>query len=199
MPMTRPNHIGCSFREGSWRVKGLAPLGIALMTSLCASCVLPLTLKYYVPYAENGEVISTSCSGDPPYAISTFAGVSPRFHLMVSLVPSMLTVIIHPDQGAGVALDPTLIGIEVDGKRFALKSVRYRVGKSGAAQAIEAQGRIDINTDYLIVELPVDLGRALNVVTQLPPITVAGQVVEFPNVSFKLERHTRLITIVGNC
>jgi hypothetical protein len=174
-------------------------LGIALAINLCASCVLPLTVSYYLPAAAGAEVISTSCSGDPPYAMSVFAGDSPQFHLMVSLVPSTLTVIVHPDNPAVVALDPTLIVVLVDGKTIVPKSIQYRVGKSSAAPAIRTRERVDVSTDYLIIELSVDLGGTSSVIARLPSITVAGQVGKSPEISFKWERRTRLITIAGNC
>jgi hypothetical protein len=47
--------------------------------------------------------------------------------------------------------------------------------------------------------MPLGINGALDVVTHLPPITVGGQVNQFPDVAFKLEKHTRLIMIAGNC
>jgi hypothetical protein len=67
------------------------------------------------------------------------------------------------------------------------------VGKSAAGPALDAHGPVDIKTDYLIIVLPLGIGGALDVVTQLPPITVDGQANQFPDVSFKLEKHTLLI------
>jgi hypothetical protein len=115
----------------------LTRLGILLIAGLCASCVLPLTLRYYVPYAKGAEVKSMSCSGDPPYSASLF-GVAPRFHLMVSLVqPSLttlnnpsLTVIINPFLSAAIAVDPTLIRVEADGQSVVPTSIQYYAGKS---------------------------------------------------------------------
>src|ERR1700727_1575415 len=78
-------------------------------------------------------------------------------------------------------------------------SVRYYVGKSGAALALESHGPIDIKTDYLIINLTLGISGALDVVTHLPPITVGEDANQFRYVSFKLEKHTKLIMIAGNC
>ena len=66
--------------------------------------------------------------------------------------------------------------ISRDGQSVLPTSIRYYVGKSGAAPALEAHGPIDIKTDYLIIHRELGISGALDVVTHLPPITVAGEV-----------------------
>jgi hypothetical protein len=189
-------------------LRRLAQLVVLLSVSgICASCVLPLSLHYYVPSAEGAAVRSTSCSGDPPYMVTIFGAVSPQLHIMVSLAQRSLTgihdptltVIIAPDSSERIIVDPTLVRVVADGRLVQPISVRYYVGKSGAAPALESHGPIDIKTDYLIIDLPLGISGALGVVTHLPPITVGGDANQFQDVSFKLEKHTKLVMIAGNC
>jgi hypothetical protein len=186
--------------------RGLTLLGIALIAGLCASCILPLTLQYYVPVAPGAEIRSMSCSGDPPFSANLFAG-SPRFEVMVSLVqPSLttinnpsLTMIIDPFHSAALAVDPTLIRVEADGQSIVPRSIGYYTGKSAPRISSKANGPIELKADYLVIHLPLGISGASQVVTHLPPITVEGRTTSFPDVSFKLEKHTRLITVAGNC
>jgi hypothetical protein len=191
-------------KHGSLR--RLAQLVLLSVSGLCASCV-PLTLHYYVPSAKGADVRSISCSGDPPYAANLHGSTYPQLLVLVSLAqrsltgihdPS-LTVIIVPAGNEHIVVDPTLIRIEADGQPVQPKSIRYYVGKSGAAPAHDAQGPIDTKTDSLNIDLPLRISGASDVVTHLPSITVNGEVYDFPDVSFKLERHTRLTMIAGNC
>jgi hypothetical protein len=121
---------------------------------------------------------------------------------MVSLTsirnPS-LWVIINPGLRSQIAVDPTLIRVEADGRSVLPRSIRYHQGKSATAPSLTAQGPIDTNADYLTIHLPLDTNGALNVVTHLPPIIIDGQANQFPDVSFKLEKHTRLFMMAGNC
>jgi hypothetical protein len=185
-------------KQGSLR--RLAQLVVLSASGTYASCV-PMLLHYYVPAAEGAGVVSHSSSGDPPYMVSMFGGPSHDFHLMVSLAqpgltgihdPS-LTLIINPFVNAQIAVDPTLIRVEADGQAVQPKYIQYHVGKSASGAALDAHGPIDIKTDYLIIVLPLGISGALDVVTHLPPITVGGQVSQVPDVSFQLEKHTRLI------
>jgi len=160
-----------------------------------------MALHYYVPSAQSAAVVSHSSSGDPPFMASMFGGQSPKFHFLVSLAQPRLTgihdptltLVINPFVSAQVAVDPTLIRVEADGQVTQPKSIRYHVGKSVAGPILNVQGPIDVKTDYLIIDLPLAVSGALDVVTHLPPITVGGKVSQFPDVSFKLEKHTRLI------
>jgi hypothetical protein len=72
-------------------------------------------------------------------------------------------------------------------------------GKSAPRTSGEAKGPIELKADYLVIHLPLGINGATEVVTHLPPITVEGGATMFPDVVFKLEKHTRLITIAGNC
>jgi hypothetical protein len=191
-------------KQGSLR--RLAELALLSVSGLCASCV-PLTLHYYLPSAEGADVRSMSCSEDPPYAANLHGRTYPQLLVLVSLAqrpltgnhdPS-LTVIIVPADNEHIVVDPTLIHIAADGQPVQPNSIRYYLGKSGAAPAHDAQGPIDAKTDSLNIDLPLKINGASKVVTHLPSITVNGEVYDFPDVSFKLERRTRLTMIAGNC
>jgi hypothetical protein len=166
-----------------------------------------MSLHYYVPSAEGAKVVSNSCSGNPPYEANMFGGASPRFNVKVGLVqPSLtaiknptLTVIIDPGVNAQVHIDPVLIRVEADGQPVLPQRIRYTAGKARPAPTMGASGPISIEGNYLIIDIPLAINGALDVVIHLPPITVGGQVNQFPDVSFKLEKHTRLIMIAGNC
>jgi hypothetical protein len=185
-------------QQGSLR--RLAPLALVSVLGLCASCV-PMSLHYYVPSAQNAGVVSHSSSGDPPYMASMFGGPSPDFHLMVSLAqpglagihdPS-LTLIINPFVVAQIAVDPTLVRVEADGQAVVPSLIHYHLGKYATGPMLDAHGPIDIKTDYLIIDLPLSIRGALDVVVHLPPVSVGGEVNQFPDVTFKLEKHTRLL------
>jgi hypothetical protein len=136
-----------------------------------------------------------------------FGGASPRFNVKVGLVQQSLrtinnptlTVIIDPGVSAKVAIDPTLIQVQADGQRILPQRVQYTSGKARPAPTVEALGPIGVESNYLIIDMPLGINGALDVVTRLPPITVGGQVSQFPDVLFKLEKHTRLIMVAGNC
>jgi hypothetical protein len=59
-------------------------------------------------------------------------------------------------------------------------------------QRVPCLMRMD-KTDYLIIDLPLGIRGALDVVVHLPPGSVGGEVNQFPEVTFKLEKHTRLL------
>lgn len=166
-----------------------------------------MSLHYYVPSAEGAKVQSYSCSGDPPYQANFFSGGSSQLTVIVGLAQRALTgihdptltLIIHPYPGLPIAIDPTQIRVEADGQSVQPKSIRYHVGISGAAAVLESHGPIHVETKNLTIYLLFGISGALDVVTHLPPITVGGEVNQFPDVSFKLEKHTKLITIAGNC
>jgi hypothetical protein len=184
----------------------LAQVAVLSISSLCASCV-PMSLHYYVPSAEGAKIRSYSCSGDPPYQANFVRGDSSQLIVVVGLAqPSLtgihdptLTLIIHAFPSVPIAIDPTQIRVEADGQSVQPKSIRYHVGISGAAPILESHGPIHIETNNLTIYLLFSISGALDVVTYLPPITVGGEVNQFPDVSFKLEKHTQLITIAGNC
>jgi hypothetical protein len=67
------------------------------------------------------------------------------------------------------------------------------------APAIEAQGPIDINTSYLIIEVPLGISNPLDVVAHIPSITVNGVVSRFPDVSFKFKKRTHMVPVIINC
>ena len=191
-------------KHGSLR--RLAPLVVVSFSVLCASCV-PMSLQYYVPSAEGAKVVSNSCSGNPPYEANFFGGISPRFNLKVGLVQQSLTainnptltVIIDPGVNAHVAIDPKLIRVEADGQSVVPQRIHYLVGKARPTPTMDAVGPIDIEGNYLIIHMPVGISGSLDVVTHLPPVTVGGQIIQFPDVSFKLEKHTQIVMIAGNC
>jgi hypothetical protein len=64
------------------------------------------------------------------------------------------------------------------------------------ARALAHLDRVGEQAD-IIIDMPLGINGALEVVTHLPPIIVGRQVNQFPDVSFKLEKHTRLIMITG--
>ncbi len=178
----------------------LVALIVVSASGLCASCYVPLTQSYYVPSAEGATVANTNCAGYPPYSALFFFGENAqRYHLYVYLDRSTLVAIIAPFSNAKIAFDPTLIQVVADGEPIPLKAIRYRVGKSGGAPAIEAQGLIDINTDYLIVEVQLGTSNLLDVAAQLPPITVNGMVNSVPDVSFKFKKRTHMVPVIINC
>jgi hypothetical protein len=190
--------------HGSFRA--LMQLLVLSISGLCASCV-PMSLRYYVPSAEGAKLLSYSCPGDPPYRAGFVGRASPQFTVWVGLAQQLLTgnddptltLIIHPFPSALIAIDPALIRVEADGQPVQPKSIQYYVGKSASAPALESHGPINIQTDHLIIDLPLGISGALDVVTHLPPITVGGEVNQLPDVSFKLEKHTQLIALNGKC
>jgi len=54
----------------------LAQLIVVSASSLCASCYIPLTQRYYVPSTEGATVANTNCAGYPRYAALLFFGES---------------------------------------------------------------------------------------------------------------------------
>jgi len=178
----------------------LALLIVISASSLCASCYFPLTQRYYVPSAEGATVANTNCAGYPPYAALFFFGENAqRHHLYVYLDRSSLVAIIAPLPSAKIIFDPTLIQVVADGDLIPIKSIRYRVGKSGGVPAIAAQGPIDIDTNNLIIEVPLGISNPLNVVAHIPPITVNGVVNSVPDVSFDFKKRTHMAPVIVNC
>jgi hypothetical protein len=182
-------------------------LGAIWLSMQCASCVLPISLRYYVPSAEGATIKSMSCSRDPPYVANWLGGVSPQFELMVGLVQRSLwtvndptlTMIIDPGRSAKITIDPTLIRVIANGALVVPKTIQYIVGKSQSAPTLNAAGPIEIESNYLIIHIPLVVEGAAEVETKLPPVVVGGQAKQLPDVAFRLEKHSRLITIAGNC
>jgi hypothetical protein len=185
----------------------LAQLAISFGSGFCASCV-PLSLQYYVPSAEGAKVRSYSCSGNPPYEAYFLGGGVPAKHdVIISLSQQSLakikeptiTLIINPFHRALIDIDPTLIQIKADGQLLPLESITYYLGKPAGGPHFESHGPIHIETDYLIIFLPIGTGGASDVVTHLSPMVLDGEVIELPDVSFKLERHTVMYNLAINC
>jgi hypothetical protein len=172
------------------------PLAIAFVSALSSGC-LPLPLHYYVPSQEGAKNVRMSCGGGPISGASSF-GISPRYHLLVSLSGSLI-VIIDAEPLAAIEFDPTLIRVEADGRPIPLNSVRYRKTNYGAEPARDTKGAITVDTGRLQIEVPLKLHGASEVIAHLPPITVNGTVTQLPDIAFKLEWHTHLTIVVGNC
>jgi hypothetical protein len=179
------------------RMYRLLQVSLLAISGVCAGCV-PLPLHYYVPSAEGSRVESMSCSGGPPYGASSF-GVSPRYHLLVSLEVSSLIVVINAEPAATIEFDPTLIRVEEGGLPIPIESVRYRKTIYISEAARDASSRIEANTGHLQIEATLKLGGRAEVDVHLPPITVNGITTSFPDVFFKFENHVRLTMIMGNC
>jgi hypothetical protein len=181
-------------------LRRFAQLAVLSFSGLCASCYLPLTERYYVPSAEGAKVANTNCAGYPPYAALFFFGEASRpYDLKVYLDQSVLTVIISTWPGAVIDFDPTLIRVEADGQLVLPKSIQYTAGKTRPAPTIDAQGQIEIKTDYLILRMPLHVSNPLDVMAHLPALTVNGEVNRFPEVSFKFKKRTHMVMVVINC
>jgi hypothetical protein len=197
--------VGGIVEHGS--LGGLAQLAIIMGSGFCASCV-PLSLQYYVPSAEGAKVRSYSCSGNPPYEAYFLGGGVPVKHdVMISLSQQSLarikeptiTLIINPFHRTLIDVDPTLIQIKADGQLLQPASITYYLGRPAGGPHFESHGPIHIETDYLIIYLPLGAEGASDVVTHLSPIVLDGEVIELPDVSFKLERHTVMYNLAINC
>ncbi len=178
-------------------VHRLAKLSLLAVFPICTGC-LPLPLHYYVPSQEGANKVRMSC-GDGPISGASSFGISPRYHLLVSLSGSSLIVIINADPLATIEFDPTRIRIEADGQPISFKLIRYRKTIYGSEPARDVSGPIKVDTGKLQVDVPLKLRGASEVTAHLPPITVNGTLTQFPDISFKLEWHTHLTMILGNC
>jgi hypothetical protein len=165
--------------------------------ALCAGC-LPLPRQYYVASAEGSGVQSMSCAGGSPYGAS-FNSVSPKVHLLVSIEASSLVVVINAEASAVIGLDPTLIRVGASGLTIPLESIRYRQTIYVSELARESSSRIEVNTGHLEVDALLRLKDKPDVHVQLPPVTVNGSTLNFPNLLFKLQSRVHLTMIVGNC
>ena len=188
-------------------LRRLAQFAVLPISGLCASCV-PLSLQYYVPSAEGAKVRSYSCTGNPPYeAVFLGGGIPARYDVIISLSQQTfakieeptITLIIHPFHGNLIDVDPTLIRIQADGQLLTPTPITYYSGKSAGGPHYESHGPIHVGTDYLIIYLPLGTKGAVDVVTHLSPITLGGEPIELPDVSFKLEKHKVMYSLVINC
>jgi hypothetical protein len=175
------------------------PVGLSLVciAALCTGC-LPLPLRYYVPSQEGAKAVTLSCAGGPLRGASSF-GVAPRYHLLVSLSGSSLVVIINADPLATIEFDPSLIRVEAGGDPVPIEVMRYRMTIDGSEKARVVSGPLKVGTGKLQVSVLLKLSGAPQVTAHLPPIAVNGAVTQFPDISFKLEWHTHLTMIIGNC
>jgi hypothetical protein len=180
---------------------------ILIGSVLCASCV-PLSLQYYVPSAEGAKVRSYSCSGNPPYEAYFLGGGVPAKHDVIiglsqqsiaGIKEPTITLIINPFHQTLIDVDPTLIQIQADGQLLPPASITYYLGRPAGGPHFKSHGPIHVETDYLIINLPLGTGNASDVVTHLSPIVLDGKVIELPDVSFKLERHTVMYNLAVNC
>jgi hypothetical protein len=182
------------------RMRHLAQVVLLSVSSLCAGCYLPLTQRYYVPTAQGATVANTNCARYPPYAALFNLGDMERHgHVYVYLDKSVLTIIVSAGSGDTIALDPTLIRLEADGQPVIPNSIRYTMGKSGAAKAGDAAGRIDVNTDYLIVSMSLNIDSPLNVSAHLPSISINGTAYSLSDTSFTYKKQTHRVLLVLNC
>jgi len=185
----------------------VAQLAVLFGSGLCASCV-PLSLQYYVPSAEGAKVRSYSCTGNPPYEAHFLGGGVPAtYDMIISLSQQSITSIkeptviwiIYPFHRTWVDIDPTLIQIYADGQLLPPTPITYYLGRPAGGPHFEAHGPIHVETDYLLINLPLGTAGALQVVTHLSSITLGEEVIELPDVSFKLERHAVLYNLAINC
>jgi hypothetical protein len=163
--------------------------------AICGGC-LPLSQSYYVPSAEGAKVASSSCGGGPPYVAGIAGG---GFQLSVLLQPALLAISIHTRPGVKVHFDLAQMRIDADGKSLATQSAQLRTEPTATAPAHAAAGTIDVNTGYSNVEMSLNLRGSKDVIVHLPPIAVDGTVTRLPDIFFRWEKHTNIVTIVGNC
>jgi len=181
-------------------MRRLAQVVLLSVSSLCAGCYLPLTQRYYVPTARGATVANTNCARYPPYAALFYFGETERQnHAYVYLDKSVLTIIVSTGPDENIALDPALIRLEADGQPVIPKAIRYTTGKSGAAQASDAKGRIEVKTDYLIVSISLEIDSPLNVAAHLPSISVNGTAYNLSDISFTFRKQTHTVLLVINC
>jgi hypothetical protein len=57
----------------------------------------------------------------------------------------------------------------------------------------------DVDTNYLIIEVPLGINNPLDVVVHIPPITVNGVANTVSDVSFKFKKRTHMVPVVINC
>jgi hypothetical protein len=186
----------------------LARFAVLSVSGLCVSCV-PLSLQYYVPSAEGAKVVSYSCTGNPPYEASFVDGAVPRKYSMriglsqqslAGVKEATITLMIDPFHRTLVDVDPTLIRVEADGESVPIKSVFYYLGKYGGAPTVKWYGPINVETDYLIIHIPLGVrGGTSNIEVHTSPIFLDKERVQLPDVSFKLERHTIMYSLAINC
>jgi hypothetical protein len=174
----------------------LAQFVVLSVSGLCASCYLPLTQRYYIPYAEGATVMSTTCVAGPPYA-ANWTGEG--FRLLASIERSSLLVQINPYRSTDIEFDPTLIRVEAEGQTLSLTSIKYFVDGTSAAPALDATGAIRVHTRYLTIKLPLGPATPPNVVSHLPPVTVDGKISNLPEVTFRFEKKTHFHWIIVNC
>lgn len=186
----------------------LARFAVLSVSGLCASCV-PLSLQYYVPSAEGAEIVSYSCTGNPPYEASFVDGGVPRkYSMRIGLSQQSLagvkeptvTLMIDPFHRTLVDVDPTLIRVEADGESVPLKSIFYYLGKYAGAPTLKSYGLINVETDYLIIYIPLSVrGATSTVEIHTSPISLEKERIQLPEISFKLERHTIMYSLAINC
>ena len=187
-----------NMKHGSLR--RLAQIAVLAASSLCASCYLPITQRYYVPSAEGAALANTNCAGYPPFAARfSYGKTERRSHIDVYLDRSILTLIISAWPEETIALDPTLIRIEADGQLVSTQSILYAMGKSGGAAANVANGLIEVTTGYLIVSMPIQINSPQNMIVHLPSMSLDGTAYKFPDVSFQFKKRTHMVAVVINC
>jgi hypothetical protein len=185
-------------KHGSLR--RLAQIAVLAASSLCASCYLPITQRYYVPSAEGAALADTNCAGYPPFAAHfSYGKTERRSHIYVSLDRSILTLIVSAWPEETIALDPTLIRIEADGQLVSAQSIRYTMGKSGGAAVNVANGLVEVTTDYLIVNMPLQINSPQNMIVHLPSMSLDGTAYTFPDVSFQFKKRTHMVAVIINC
>jgi hypothetical protein len=187
-----------NMKHGSLR--RLAQIAVLAASSLCASCYLPMTERYYVPSAEGAALADTNCAGYPPFAARfSYGKTERRSYLDVYLDRSTLVLIVSARPEETIALDPTLIRIEADGQLVSTQSIRYTMSKSGGAAANVANGLVEVTTGFLIVSMPLQINSPQNMIVHLPSMSLDGTAYKLPDVSFQFKKRTHMVPVILNC
>jgi hypothetical protein len=117
----------------------------------------------------------------------------------VSLEASRLVILINAEKSTVIGIDPTLIRVDQSEQTVPLESIAFTKTVDFSERPIKYSRLIEVNTGHLEVHALLKLKNKSDVHVQLPPATVNGSTLNFPEISFRLERNARLMLIMGNC
>ena len=169
-------------------------IAIALALSL-AGCV-PWTQEYWDPSVPAAQVVPYDCAKNPPFG-AFFKSES--LHTLVYFYDDLLSVHFHVPVDSDFQFDATEIRVSDQGRPVVVKQLNYWPGKGIPSKLKTVSGPTQYHgTDlsfFAAVEGP--LTGPVNV--DFPAISVNGQNLQTPSVSFSRERHTVLFILFGNC
>jgi hypothetical protein len=168
------------------------PVACALLLVAC----VPVPLRYWVPSAEGMTVVSNSCLDEPPYR-AVYRDGSATTSLLLS--GSTLSLLVSVPEVRAIGFDPTAVRVTAGDTSVGLANYKYLTGEVIPAPETAVMGPTLVRAKHVEFVATLNVKYQPEVRVHLPTITLDGDPVDVPDVTFKRESHVKVVLLIANC